>query len=63
MPALDPTGFVLQRLHRFLTAEQVTYQREDPERIQRLLDQLTRARPRPEELAVLVLIALGVDYR
>ena len=35
-----PTVFVLQGLGRFLTANQVTYQHEDPARVQQLLDQL-----------------------
>jgi predicted nucleic acid-binding Zn ribbon protein len=36
-----PTVFVLQGLHRFLTAQRVDHRDEDPGRVQRLLDQLT----------------------
>lgn len=36
-----PTVFALQDLHRFLTARHVTYEHEDPARVQRLLDELT----------------------
>jgi hypothetical protein len=36
-----PTVFVLQHLQPFLTAERVECEREDPARVQRLLDELT----------------------
>ena len=59
-----PTVFVLQDLHRFLTANQVAYRHEDPARVQQLLDQLGPDQVLDKdfwrsELAALVLIAPG----
>lgn len=57
-----PTVFALQDLHRFLTAKNVSYHREDPRRVQQVLDRLTPERTLDPvfwrtELTALVLIA------
>jgi hypothetical protein len=61
-----PTVFALQDLHPYLTAERVSYQREEPERVQRLLDGLTVGQVLGRdlwrnELSALVLIAPDGD--
>lgn len=61
-----PTVFALQELHCYLTAEQITYEREDPQRVQQLLDDLTadQVLEQPfwcDELHALVRIAPDAD--
>jgi hypothetical protein len=61
-----PTVFALQRLHRFFTAKRVSYHREDPARVQKLLNalavrQLFDKQLWAEELTALVLIAPDRD--
>ena len=61
-----PTVFVLQDLQRFLTANAVHYQHEDPKRVQRLLDELRAGQVLDrafwrDELHALVLIAPNGD--